>query len=295
MPLGAALPTGACDCHVHVFGAAAAFPMVTDRLYTPGPATFEALRTHLAHSGLSRAVVVQPSVYGTDNSCLLDTLQQSAGAARGVAVVASDASDELLRAMSAQGVRGVRLNVESAAERDPKALSRSLAYWAERVTFLNWHIQVFASFDTLAAVAPWVANLSVPLVLDHFAMAPEGIDSQDTRFSAVLNLVRSGSAYVKLSAPYRLLPSGGNAHHAGAALALANRYVQANTSRVLWGSDWPHTHRDASKTALEVSAYRKIEPAALMRDLQAWLPGSALPQSVLVDNPAHLYGFGADR
>lgn len=113
-------------------------------------------------------------------------------------------SDEALRALSAQGVRGLRVNLESAGVRDPKAIGRALARWAERVAAFNWHIQVYASLDAIAAAAPFVGSLPVPVVLDHFAMVPDLTPDGDARVEAVLSLVRSGHAYVKLSAPYRL-------------------------------------------------------------------------------------------
>jgi len=283
------LPPGACDCHVHVIGPAAEYPMVADRHYTPGWAPLGALREHLASNGLSRAVIVQPSVYGVDNRCMLESLRQLAGAGRGVAVVADDVSDEELRALSVQGVRGLRVNCESAGVSDPEAIGSALGYWAERVAALDWHIQVYASFTALAAAVPHLHKLPVPIVLDHFAMVPDAAPLGDARIEALLSLVGSGRAYVKLSAPYRLHASGAAAPEAVARLAAS--YVQANPERVLWGSDWPHTNREPDKKAHDVSAYRDIPASTLMQGIDAWLPTSALRERVLVENPARLYGF----
>jgi predicted TIM-barrel fold metal-dependent hydrolase len=263
--------------------------MVPERHYTPGPASLDDLRQHLARNGLDRAVIVQPSFYGTDNTCILNSLRHLAGAGRGVAVLDKDASDTHLRALHTQGVRGLRLNVESSGTGDAQAVSTALAYWADRLEALQWHIQIYASLDALMAIHPVLQNLSVPIVLDHFAMVQSSTALDDARFSAVQGLVHSGRAYVKLSAPYRIQPFALEAPETVA--NIAQRYLQANPERVLWGSDWPHTNRESGKSALEVSAYRRVGRDALLGGLHAWLPTEALRQRVLVNNPSQLYGF----
>src|SRR5690606_25039033 len=82
-----AMPAGACDCHVHVFGPTARFPFAPGRGYTPGSASAAELAAHQRTLGLDRVVVVQPSVYGTDNSCTLDAIARLGLSARGVAVI----------------------------------------------------------------------------------------------------------------------------------------------------------------------------------------------------------------
>ncbi|MEH3087943.1 MAG: amidohydrolase family protein [Xylophilus ampelinus] len=281
-PQGAgALPDGACDCHVHVVGPRDRHPMAADRRYTPGPAPVEALRGHLARLGLGRAVVVQPSVYGTDNACALDALDRLDGAGRGVAVPPDDAGDAELRAMHARGVRGVRVNLESAGGRDLEAARAALARWSARVADLGWHLQLYAAPAVVAGLTDRLDRLPAPVVLDHFAMAA-GAPGPDP--DAVCGLLRTGRVFVKLSAPYRL-------GDPGSAAAWAARFLAAAPSAVLWGSDWPHTARDPGRGRLEVSAYRAVPAEALARDLRAWLPTPALRQAVLVDNPAALYGF----
>jgi predicted TIM-barrel fold metal-dependent hydrolase len=283
------LPAGGCDCHVHVIGDAATYPMAPERHYTPGPASSADLRAHLARNGLERAVVVQPSIYGTDNRCLLDSLRELGGAGRGIAVVDQGISDEALSTLSAQGVCGLRINLESASVRDPASIGPALTYWAERVEPLGWHLQVYAALDAIAAAAPFIRSMQVPLVLDHFAMVPASISDNDARLNAVLSLLRSGQAYIKLSAPYRLAATP----EAGDALAahLAAIYVKTNPERLLWGSDWPHTNREPGKGAHQVSAYRQLAPGAMRRGVESWLPDTSERGQVLVENPARLYGF----
>lgn len=284
-----ALQIGACDCHVHVVGPTPDYPMVTERHYTPGPASVNDLQGHLARNGLQRTVIIQPSFYGNDNRCMLQALHDLQGAGRGIAVVDKDASDADLRALHNQGIRGLRLNAESSGDGDIQAISAALQYWAERIAALGWHLQIYASLDALYALSPVLHSLAVPVVLDHFAMVQDTTLQDDARALAVLSLVRSGRAYVKLSAPYRIQSS--HTPNFDAVARIAARYLHANPERVLWGSDWPHTNREPGKTAHQVSAYREVEPTALQQGIHAWLPTAALRKQVLVDNPARLYGF----
>lgn len=280
-------PAGACDCHTHVVGDARAWPMVPDRHYTPGPAPVEALAQHLRAVGLQRAVVVQPSFYGTDNGCMLEALDRLQGAGRGVAVLEPAVDDAVLAGLHARGVRGLRVNVESGGVRDPRAVASALAAWADRIAPLGWHLQVYAVPAVVGQLADFLAALPVPVVLDHFAMIPGEQSLDDPLVRRLLSLVGSGRAYVKLSAPYRVAaawPSTG-------VDALAQAFLAANAERVLWGSDWPHTNREPGKGPLETSRYRDIPSAALRETIARWLPTGRLQQQVLVENPARLYGF----
>src|SRR5437016_10314115 len=97
---------GATDCHVHIIGPQAKYPMVPNRPYTPPEATVAQLKAWHARLGITRSVLVQPSFYGTDNSCMLDALAQLGNDARGIAVIALNTPDSLLPAMEAQRARG---------------------------------------------------------------------------------------------------------------------------------------------------------------------------------------------
>ncbi len=281
------LPAGACDCHVHVVGDVATYPMVLERQYTPAPAPHEALQGHLQRNGLQRAVLIQPSFYGTDNRCLLDSLARLNGAGRGVAVIAEGSDAQALSALHDAGVRGLRVNVESAGMRDPALVQEMLQRWARRLAPWGWHLQLYAAHTTIAQLARVLGSLPVPTVLDHFAMLPAETRLDDPTASSIIELVGKGNAYIKLSAPYRI--AGEDAIAASAPLARA--FIEAHPGRVLWGSDWPHTNREPGKQALEVSRYRDITPGSLTDSMFQWLPTPALREQVLVENPARLYGF----
>lgn len=285
------LPAGACDCHVHVVAPQADYPMLADRHYTPGPASADALRAHLQRLGLAHAVIVQPSIYGSDNRLLVDSLLAFDGAARGVAVADEDISDAALARLHDAGVRGLRVNLESTGASDAAAVSRALSAWAGRLAGQGWHIQVYASLDAIASAAPALARLPVPVVLDHFAMIPTQLALDDPRVRQVLDLVGNGAAYVKLSASYRISAAPDDAGEAERVTALARAFIGCNPERALWASDWPHTNREPGKLPTQVSAYRDVSPDRLLREIEAWLPDAALQRQVLAANPAALYGF----
>jgi predicted TIM-barrel fold metal-dependent hydrolase len=278
-----------CDCHVHIVGAQSHYPMIADRQYTAPVATVDDLRAHMARVGLQRAVIVQPSFYGLDNRCLLDSLKLLDGAGRGVAVLQRSVTELQLRTLDSAGVRGIRINVESSHGHDAANLQAELIFWSDKLASLGWHIQLFASQTLIQLCAPTIRQLPVDVVLDHFSLLPSDVSANDAGLACMSELLAGGNVWLKLSAPYRL-PSAGFAH--GQAIAqLAQRLITANTERIVWGSDWPHTQREKGKLATEESAYREIASTTLIDQVYDWLPTAALRQTVLVDNPAKLYRF----
>ena len=284
------VPPGACDCHVHVFGRAAEFPFAAQRSYTPPPASADELSSLLQKLKLSRVVIVQPSVYGNDNSCTLDGMRRLGERARGVAVIDDATSDAALAEMHKAGIRGVRVNLETAGETDLSAARRNLAAAVERVAPLGWHVQVYTRLSVIAGLADAAAKLPVPIVFDHFggAKAAGGIDQPG--FAALLGLVSAGYAYVKVSAAYR---SSEKAPAYGDVAPLARALIEANPDRILWGTDWPHPHAASPGAALdELSPFYDIDDGLALNQLALWAPSAAIRRKILADNPARLYDFG---
>jgi predicted TIM-barrel fold metal-dependent hydrolase len=283
------LPTLSCDCHVHIVGAQSQFPMIADRQYTAPVATVEDLRAHMARVGLQRAVVIQPSFYGFDNRCLIDSLKLLEGAGRGVGVLERSVTDEQLRTLDAVGVRGIRINVESSSGSDAANLQAALKFWSDKVALFRWHIQLFASQALIQQCFSTIRRLAVDVVFDHFSLLPRDAPANDAGLACVSELLAGGNGWLKLSAPYRLPPAG--VANAQAVALLAQGLLNANSERIIWGSDWPHTQREKGKLPTEESAYRNIASSTLIDQLHQWLPTAALRQAVLVDNPAKLYRF----
>src|SRR3954465_4275172 len=69
------LPPGATDCHAHICGPASRYAYFEGRIYTPADALLSDYQQMLDTLGVARAVLVQPSVYGTDNSAMLDAMK----------------------------------------------------------------------------------------------------------------------------------------------------------------------------------------------------------------------------
>lgn len=279
----------ACDCHVHVIGDRARYPMLPARPYTPPVADISALRRHLDRLALGRAVVIQPSVYGTDNQCLIDTLQAMPDSLRGVAVLDPDVRDAELEQLAAAGVTGIRINLESTGGKDPGQALQIVEHWAGKLAGSGWHIQLYAHHEVVEQVLQRLSSPSLPLVIDHFAMLPPQMPQEALKKTRLYAMLAQGALYIKLSAAYRI----GDPVQARQIVALAHALLQANPERMLWASDWPHTNREPGKAPDAISQYRAIDPRALIQEQLSWLFTDALRRKVLVDNPARLYRFAA--
>ena len=282
----AVLP-GACDCHVHIIGPRAKYPMTATRAYTPPEATVAQLRALHSRLGISRTVLVQPSFDGVDNSCMLEALAELGPSARAVAVVAPNASPQLLRELDAKGVRGLRINLESAGIRDPKAAAAFLSQYAKLAAPLNWHIQIYAAVSVIGQLAGQIADLRVPVVVDHFGlpMAADGFSQRG--FGGMFDLFRAKLIYIKLSAPYRV----SKVRDYSDITWLGRTLIQGAPDRVVWASDWPHTQTIPGKPPEEVTPFSRIDNAAVLRLFASWCPDEATRKMILVDNPAKLYRF----
>jgi predicted TIM-barrel fold metal-dependent hydrolase len=284
------IPAGACDCHVHVFADPAKFPFATDRVYTPPAASVEALLDLQRALRLERVVIVQPSVYGTDNAATLDALRRIGRNARAVAVIDKSTSRTALDEMAAAGVRGVRLNLETAQQSDPSAARALIDTTVAQIASRNWHIQFYTSPAVIAALKDHLAQLPTPLVFDHFGAAKAALGPGQPGFDALLELVKSGRAYAKISGAYRI---SDKAPDFTDATPLAQALVAANPDRVVWGSDWPHPNSafGRGRSLSEISPPIAIDDGLLLNQLPKWVSDPAIRRKILVDNPARLYGF----
>ena len=287
-----AVPRGACDCHVHVFGDPAAFPFAERRVYTPPQASVEQLLELQRDLHLDRVVVVQPSVYGADNACTLDAVRRMDARARGIAVIDKATSRKALEAMASAGIRGVRLNLESntAGRFEPADAKAVLDATAEQIRGLGWHVQIYTRTAVVAGLKDHLARMPLPVVVDHFGRGNPAQGPGHPDFAALLELVKSGHLYVKISGAYRVSE---RAPDFSDVVGLAQALVAANPDRIVWGSDWPHPNSDAGrgKPLAEISAPFPIDDGLLLNQLPKWVPDPAVRKKILVDNPARLYGF----
>jgi predicted TIM-barrel fold metal-dependent hydrolase len=279
-----------CDCHVHVVGAAVRFPQLAARNYTARPAALESLRAAAEPFGVTRFVVVQPSFYGSDNSCLCDALASLGDRGRGVMVIDPKlATPGLFEAYAERGVCGVRVNLYSGLGTVGAA---GAGDFLRRVTDLlpreGWHVEVIAPLPTLVPMAPILANAPVHVVIDHYGL-PDGASPEGREGGCLTELAGLEHVWVKLSAPYRVLPDPLATLPPSAWLAAL---LRAAPDRCVWGSDWPHTPpREEQKGAGVDAAYRMLDYARAFQDFCGALPDPALAERILVDNPERLYGF----
>ncbi len=284
------VPAGATDCHTHIFGDPKQFPFFAGRSYTP-PAALPAAMKAL-HKGLhmERVVIVQPSVYGTDNAATLYGIREIGKSARGIAVIDEKTTERELDAMERGGVRGIRLNSASAGTASPALLRERFTKAAARLKSRGWHIQIFAGLEMAGAIRDLVMDSPVAVVFDHFAGAKASQGVGQKGFADVLAMVGSGKAYVKVSGAYRASDA---APDFADAAPLAKALIGANADRILWGTDWPHPNSTAraGRKATDVGAPVPIDDALLLNQLPVWARDAAVRTKILVTNPAKLYGF----
>ncbi len=284
------VPAGACDCHTHIHGDPEKFPFFSGRVYTPEPASPEEMSALHKALHIERVVIVTPSVYGTDNSATLFGIKARGPTARGVAVIDDKTPESDLDAMNLAGIRGIRLNLATGGVNDPSVGRPRFQAAVERVRNRNWHVQLFTSLAMISAIKDLVAASSVPVVFDHFGGARAELGVEQPGFSDLLELTKSGKAYVKISGAYRaskLAPDYPDA------APLARALIAANSDRIVWGTDWPHPDSvtPPGKKPTDLTPLFQIDDGRLLNQLPLWAPDAAIRQKILVDNPARLYGF----
>ncbi|KLK90866.1 hypothetical protein AA309_23390 [Microvirga vignae] len=287
-----AVPPGACDCHVHVFQPER-FSYAPDRTYTPGAAPVEGLDVVRKSLGISRVVLVQPSVYGTDNRCLLSALATlGPDVARGVAVIDPETvSDVTLHELYKAGVRGVRVNLESKGERNSGLALSAISATSERVAPFGLAVQVYADLRLIADIADDIAQLRAPLILDHFGGAKAALGVEQYGFRALTELLRDNAVWVKLSGVYRASqdkPTFSDMR------PIAEALIEANSERLVWASDWPHTGGLAERAArqpTDIEPFQQVDDAHVLDLLGEWVGDPARRDRILVDNAAELFDF----
>lgn len=272
-----------CDAHFHVFGPRDRYPVGADLRYEPPRAGLADYLAHAAPLGIARYVLVQPSAYGRDNSCMLDAMREIEPALRrGIVDVDEHAPDALLAEFDRLGVRGVRVNVKPVLPPTSglaEALRPRIDRLAARCLELGWHLDFLLPGWLTAELMPVLAALPVDFSLAHMGMfqAAEGVAQPG--FQALLRLLRGGRGHgwVKLTGAYRI----SRLHDYSDIMPLARALREAAPDRLLYGSDYPHL------------SFADHDTARLFGLLDAWFPDPADRRRVLADNPARLYGFAA--
>jgi predicted TIM-barrel fold metal-dependent hydrolase len=269
------MPPGACDSHVHVFEAATRYPSVSTPHYTLPDGTLRQLQHMTEVLGLERFVIVQPSYYGTDNSCMLDALSVSGTRARGVAMVEENCADEELRAMHLRGVRALRLDLFLRSQWRTADIIAYIEHSVRRTRAIGWHVQFYTPGWVVRDLLPFLGTLDADFVIDHmgYMLESDGLTGSD--FERLLGVLRGGRGWIKLSAPYRLAKDGNFER----LRPMARAILESAPDRVIWGSDWPHIPDGGKDTG------------TLLNLLSDWAPDAGARERILVTNPARLFGF----
>lgn len=265
-------PKGACDTHIHIYDDR--YEIAPTAVASPPRGSVEDYRALQRRLGLERAVVVQPSAYGTDNRCTLAAIAAlGPERTRGIAVVDRDVTDEELEALSRQGIVGARFLMIPGGAIGWDQLDTVAA----RVEPFGWHVQLQLDGRDLPQRIEQIRRWPSPIVIDHVGKFFEPVAVDDPAFRCLLDLVDTGRAWVKLSAPYEVSKVGPPLYEDVGALAKA--LVRTAPERMLWASNWPHP-----------SAHEPPDDAALLDLLLEWAEDEDVRRRILVENPAALYG-----
>lgn len=269
------VPPGSIDCHTHVFDSR--YPMSPQRGYTPPNCSLaQMLRMH-DQLGIERVVLTQPSVYGTDNSAILEAISSIPQQAKAVVAVNLSISDQQLATLENKGVRGIRLNLDNSGGM-PITLEE-IPKLAERISPLGWHLEFLFAGSDLVELIGLLRNLPVPISIGHFGYMPATEGTVYPPFQLLLELVREGNTWIKLSAPNRL--GVGDLPPWNEVVPMARALIEAAPDRMLWATDWPHPNKYDNQP----------NDADLLEQLEKWAPDPALRHRILVDNPVALYRF----
>ncbi|AOY88483.1 GntR family transcriptional regulator [Marinobacter salinus] len=275
---GLAIPAKSCDTHAHVFGRHEDYPFIPNRTYTPPEASLAQYLELHRMLGIERGVLVQPSVYGTDNRLHLHALRELRERGhdyRGVCVVDPDISSAELQELHGAGFRGVRMNL----------LFRGGLQWedvlrlADRIAGMGWHLQFLINVSDCDDIMDRVPDLSVPVVFDHMGHVPAAPGVDNSGFQKLLKLLEGNKAWVKLSGSYRVTMQGEYPYPD--VVDVARALVAANADRCVWGSDWPHPHFPGLMP----------DDTDLLEDMAVWVPDAAVRERILMSNPSRLYDF----
>ena len=289
-PVGFAIPPNACDCHTHIYGDPKKFPLWPGRIYTPETALPpEMSKLHRALN-IQRVVIVTPSPYGTDNSITLYGMKAPSSTARGIILISEDTPENDLSKMDHLGVRGIRLDLRNFFPNNPTAGRRLFQNSVLRLQRRAWHLQIIGNLKAVVGIKDLVEGSPVPVVFDHFGFVQAALGLDQPGFSDLVDLVRGGRAYVKISAAYRCSAMSPECTDM---VPFAQALITANPDRILWGSDWPHpaAATPIGRKITDVTPHLQIDDGRLLNLLSVWAPDPAIRARILVDNPARLYRF----
>ena len=273
------LPRGSIDTHVHIFEPG--YKLSPTRGYNPPDSTLADLKHLHATLGIDRVVFTQPSIYGTDNSAILDGMAglnaETPNRARSVVAISMDIADDELAILDASGVRGVRLNTDNKGGMPIEM--NEIPDLVSRITPFGWHIEFLFPGKDIIELMPVFTSLKVPMSIGHFAYQPATAGVRAPGFQALLELMRQGNTWIKISGANRVsetdLPPYDDVK------PMAHALIEAAPERIMWGTDWPHPNKYL------------VNPndGDLVDAFGDWVTDEGMRRKIMVDTPAALYRF----
>jgi len=276
---GIVLPKGSIDTHVHVFEKG--YTLSPGRGYNPPDSTLADLKHLHATLGVDRVVFTQPSVYGTDNSAILDGMnalnKETPNRARCVVAITMDISDDELAALDKAGARGVRFNIDNKGGM-PIGFDK-IGELEARIKPFDWHIEWLFPGKDILELMPVFAKHTVPMSIAHFAYQPATAGVTAPGFQALLELVRRGNCWIKISGANRVsetdLPPYDDVK------PMARALIEAAPERIMWGTDWPHPNKYLANP----------NDGDLVDAFGDWVPDDTMRRKIMVDTAAAFYRF----
>lgn len=284
------IPKGSCDCHVHVFGPVRRYPFIDDRAYTPMDALPSDAVIALNRMGIEKVVLTQPSVYGTDNTRLLEAIYELSFQSRGIVVIGPDTNEKILMEMHDKGIRGIRLNGIHWTAEELNGRFSELGSVIEKIADLGWHIEIYVGSQAYPALDTISNQYKIDIALDHSGGVFSANETITHRIEAFKHFESLGNIWVKLSGFYRIRDTDEN--H-GWEKDLLQSITGTMPDRLLWASDWPHTpdHEYGNYPNSEPQPFRKMDAGLLISNFVEWIDDPQIVQRILVDNPNSLYQF----
>ena len=273
------LPKGSIDTHVHVFEPR--YQLAPGRGYNPPISTLTDLKHLHATLGIDRVVFTQPSIYGIDNSAILDGMAAlNAGTpnrARSVVAISLSIGDDELAALDAAGVRGVRLNTDNKGGM-PIAMNE-IPDLAARIAPFGWHIEFLFPGKDIIELMPVFTALKVPMSIGHFAYQPATAGVEAPGFQALLELMRRGNTWIKISGANRV--SATDLPPYDDVKPMAHALIDAAPERIMWGTDWPHPNKYVANP----------NDGDLVDAFGDWVTDQTMRRKIMADTPAAFYRF----
>ena len=276
---GFVLPRGSVDTHVHVFEPG--YVLSPRRGYNPPDSTLADLKHLHATLGIERVVFSQPSVYGTDNSAILDAMaalnRETPGRARCVVALDMNIGEKQLAALDAGGARGVRLNFDNKGGM-PIGIGE-IPELAARIAPFGWHIEFLFPGKDIAGLMPVFTALAVPMSIAHFAYQSASAGVGAPGFRALVELVRRGNTWIKISGANRV--SATDLPPYDDVKPMAHALIEAAPGRIMWGTDWPHPNKYVANP----------NDGDLVDAFGDWVGDERMRRRIMVDTPAAFYQF----